>query len=57
MYSPRKEQRNQISCKNKIKVDGLERKPFEKNWDFPFASIKANTRKDENDYIWSFKFQ
>ena len=56
MYSPRKEQRNPISSKNKIKVDGVERKPFVKTGIFPFASIKANTRKDENDYIWSFKF-
>ena len=51
MYSPRKEQRNTISCKNKIKVDGLERKPFVKTGIFPFTSIKANTGKDENDYI------
>ena len=34
-----------------IKVDGLERKLFDKTGIFPFAFIKANTRKDENDYI------
>ena len=42
MYSPQKEQRNPISCKNKIKVDGLERKPFEKNWDFPVRFHNAS---------------
>ena len=30
-----------------IKVDGLERKPFDKTGIFPFAFIKANTRKNE----------
>ena len=30
-----------------IKVDGLERKPFDKTGIFPFAFITANTRKDE----------
>ena len=39
-----------------IKVDSLERKPFVKAGIFPFAFIKANTRKDENDYVWSLKF-
>ena len=41
---------------NIIKVDGLERKPFVKTGILPFASIKANTRKDENDFKTSFKF-
>ena len=39
-----------------IKVNGLERKPFVKTGIFPFASIKTNTRKGENDYIWLFQF-
>ena len=32
---------------NMIKVDGLERKPFDKTGIFPFTFIKANTRKNE----------
>ena len=34
-----------------INVDSLECKPFVKTGILPLASIKANTRKDENDYI------
>ena len=34
-----------------IKINDLERNPFVKTGIFAFASIKTNTRKDENDYI------